>query len=62
MKSELLNQKELNKLIGGQYNQDCEADDINNNNSVSGCWCSYENSPNAIANNNTAEGCLCLCQ
>lgn len=60
MKPKSLNNEELNELVGGQFDQECAADDVSNNNSVSGCYCSFTNK-SVIDNNNTIQGCCCYC-
>ena len=54
-----LSTEELNELIGGQAVDDFTIDVINNN-SVSGCDCTYPNT-SAIENKNSAFGCMCRC-
>lgn len=50
----VLTAEELRQLKGGN-------DDINNNNYVTDCACSYINKTRAINNNNSVSGCQCAC-
>lgn len=61
MKLQELNPQELTELFGGQCSQECATDDVDNSNSVSGCFCMYNNR-NTIENNNSVQGCICFCE
>ncbi len=54
-----LSKKELQELKGGVA-QALNMIDAKNTNSVSGCYCSY-NDNGVTENNNTVEGCKCNC-
>lgn len=47
-----ISQKELSKLKGGY--------DVNNDNSIVGCVCYYNNT-GVIRNTNSVNGCTCTC-
>lgn len=60
MKITKLNKSELLELTGGILELQIDTD-INNNNKIAECRCSFNNN-NVINNNNYVEGCLCACK
>lgn len=50
-----LNALEQNAVLGGY------GIDVNNNNTVQYCYCTYDNT-SAITNTNEADGCYCVCR
>ena len=56
-----LENEELIQLKGGEQMCDDEvADDVINNNRVSGCKCTFNNN-SVITNDNHVSGCDCVC-
>ncbi|MDY0216430.1 MAG: hypothetical protein RBS19_05690 [Bacteroidales bacterium] len=54
-----ITKKELSELKGGALNI-TSVNDVSNNNSSPGCYCTF-NDNDAVENNNTIEGCRCNC-
>jgi hypothetical protein len=50
-----LTKNELSKIMAGSGN------DVNNNNSVAQCYCTFNNN-SVINNNNSIESCSCTCK